>query len=351
MKLLLLVTLLLAFCAPSTPALAQTPDDFSNGDFEACTVAGVTPPGWDTLDYNGQCVANDEWAGAAFMDYVGGEWRSRALCQDFVGTGVFGVTFYCGAPAAYLGSILVSAQDINYVGKSYSVTCPVNSWAQRTLSFVYTMTNPRICLSTTSAEPIHFDDVQLLFALPSTPTPTPTPDPLPTPPPPMSGTVETTTEIQTVALGLCDRGMVKCESFPTLDLYVNGLYQGPCEGDEYPFYPRGIHSDTVSLVNTTAISASFEVSTRCDYFTSLGTTFEVPVPTVMHPVTASMSSPGSFLGIDFRYQGGQLPWLERAKQFITIINSGNLLFIISGIFMAGMVLSWAIQQVKHPKSW
>jgi len=44
-------------------------------------------------------------------------------------------------------------------------------------------------------------------------------------------------------------------------------------------------------------------------------------------------------------------WIGYAEDIIDLINRGNLLYIIGAIMGAGVVLAWAIQQVRNPKSW
>jgi hypothetical protein len=66
-------------------------------------------------------------------------------------------------------------------------------------------------------------------------------------------------------------------------------------------------------------------------------------------------SGGGFLGIEL---GGSLSnpdapinqWLDIALDFIDIVNSGNLLYIIGAIGGAGAVLAWAISTVRHPET-
>jgi hypothetical protein len=44
-------------------------------------------------------------------------------------------------------------------------------------------------------------------------------------------------------------------------------------------------------------------------------------------------------------------WLEHARTTIALVDAGNVLWVIGGVGMAGLVLGWAIDQVKNPKSW
>jgi len=85
-----------------------------------------------------------------------------------------------------------------------------------------------------------------------------------------------------------------------------------------------------------------------------------PFPTPTVPATPDLSE-GFGAGFDDTFGtlsgSGALPpfsldvnvWLFYGRKVIQMINRGNLLFVMGGILMAGLVLGWAIDQVKNPR--
>ncbi len=187
------------------------------------------------------------------------------------------------------------------------------------------------------------------------PTATPTPSASPTPTPtPVAAQVAPGAErsIEISALGgLCTEGVLTC-SGADVSVYVNGLWVGTCA--EVGFYPRGLYSDTITLVNTGETTQTITVSTGCGSMFSFDAPLPTPTPYIMHPVSGSYAPMPGFLGLEF---GGDVnnpnapvnEYLDRAEDVISLVNRGNLLYIVGGVLVAAMLLSWAIEQVKNPK--
>jgi len=352
MKKSIAALIIIIMTAAATPALAQEPPDFLDADLEQCTGVGeAPPPGWDTTvpGDNSLPASCAQYAGswAAKTSMVYDEelqlWHNLKLCQSFTGTGTWGVRFKCGSPENYVGSFYIFGYGENYVSDYFNFTCAKDGTLyQREGYFDYQMTNPQICAEFTGSSPVYYDDFELLF---SAPTPTPTPTPAPTP---WIGDVNET-EIQLAALGACREAVVECNSsYTETDLYVNGLYVGKCAG-ESTFYPRQLYSDTALLV-TGGGTATVEIQSRCESVIAQDVpTFPTPTPSVMHPVTSTFVMPSNRWGIDFTFQDGELPWLNIGTDLIELVNAGNLLYIMGGILLATLVLSWAINKVKNPQ--
>lgn len=49
------------------------------------------------------------------------------------------------------------------------------------------------------------------------------------------------------------------------------------------------------------------------------------------------------------FYSGVDTWLGIGKDTVSLVNGGNLLYVIAAIGVAGMVLGWAIEKIKHPE--
>ncbi len=194
---------------------------------------------------------------------------------------------------------------------------------------------------------------------PPTPTPTPTPTPMPTPTP-VAGS-----EIPVVwhDAGCIQAQVASCAANTvTPRLYANGLYINLCQDAEGAiFTARPYLSDTITLVDTAPFTLT-NLSIVCTEY--LSGAHPLPTPTlslmVAEEITltaeqeAVLAGSGGYLGIDF---GGSLSnpnspinrWLGHGTDFVNIVNTGNILYVIGAVAAAGAVLAWAIGIVKNPE--
>jgi len=181
-------------------------------------------------------------------------------------------------------------------------------------------------------------------------------------PTPIAGD-ETEYEIEYLSVGCTQAAVQSCSTSGNPYVYANGLQIGECISASMPltFSCRPQMTNTITLLSDTYFDV-YTVSVDCLAALSdpviITPTVDLTTP---EPITLTLGQESviagsGFLGIDF---GGSLSnpnapvnkWLGYATDFIGIVNSGNLLYIIGAIATAGAVLSWAIAQVRNPKSW
>jgi len=161
------------------------------------------------------------------------------------------------------------------------------------------------------------------------------------------------TAVELAALGLlCTGGELACSSAGTFDIYVNGAWVGNCATGA--FTPRGAYADTITLINTGASTASITLSSACASMASMDMGFPTPTPWIMHPPEVEDSGAGfqsqtPLGGILPDFGGGVDTWLGIGEDTVNLVNRGNLLYIMGGISVAGMVLAWAISEIKNPR--
>jgi hypothetical protein len=119
-------------------------------------------------------------------------------------------------------------------------------------------------------------------------------------------------------------------------------------------------SNTITLVSDAAFDL-YSLDVQCtDVVTTYTTTAGSGILTTPDTYTPTASGSavlggGGFLGITF---GGSLSnpeapinvWLGYATEFIDVVNTGNILYIIGAVGGAGAVLGWAIHTVRKPES-
>jgi hypothetical protein len=157
----------------------------------------------------------------------------------------------------------------------------------------------------------------------------------------------------------CQEAEIACTASYSSTLYVNGLSVGACTAapSTIAVSTRPYLTNTLTLISDS--SFTYELTATCTATMTAPTpitgTAILPTPEVPSD-TMGMSSVlggGGFLGISF---GGSLSdpgapiniWLGHAEDFVDIINTGNILYIIGAVAGAGAVLSWAINKVKNP---
>jgi len=191
------------------------------------------------------------------------------------------------------------------------------------------------------------------------PTPSPTPIPVPLV---YTNTITLPPDERTNTLFEigCDQVSVDgCTSTGSdTTLYANGLRLGGCDGVTIydTFLTRYPLSNTLTLINgdsvthTASISMSCEIVVGAQSWTLPATPTLPPFPTPEETtVTFGIQSDGGIPMPDF-YNTYQT-WLDHARSTVDLVNQGNFLFIFGGMGMAGLVLAWAIDQVKNPRSW
>jgi hypothetical protein len=187
------------------------------------------------------------------------------------------------------------------------------------------------------------------------PTPTPTPSPTPV--------IGPEVEIDWYDAG-CETANITCYSDANPYVYANGLNVGRCISSPLTFNSRPQMTNTITLLDDSVFTVTLDVACESNVAASwsrpLTPTLELPTPPPMETDTVGIQSvldgDGAFLGLDF---GGNLSdpnapvnkWLGYGTDFINLVNSGNLLYIIGAIGTAGAVLAWAIHQVRHPGEW
>jgi len=162
----------------------------------------------------------------------------------------------------------------------------------------------------------------------------------------------------------CIKVETSCSSGDGIRVYGNGLFLGECGGALGTFYARGALSSTLTLLNAGDVTSTAQITVTCDATASgqsdpplpTPTPWLIPTPTPPEGGYQGQGANPSFLAIDLggdptdpASPSGQ--WLGYGKDTVSLINGGNLLYIVGGILSAGMVLSWAIDQVKNPKTW
>jgi len=159
------------------------------------------------------------------------------------------------------------------------------------------------------------------------------------------------TAVELAALGLlCTGGELACSSVGDFDVYVNGAWVGNCATGA--FTPRGAYSDTVTVFNTGVSTATVTLSSVCGSIASIEGDFPTPTPWIMHPPDVEQQGAGfqSPLGAALPdFGGGVDTWLGIGEDIVNLVNRGNLLYIMGGISVAGMVLAWAISEIKNPR--
>jgi hypothetical protein len=186
--------------------------------------------------------------------------------------------------------------------------------------------------------------------------PTPTPSPSPTP---VTGSQ---VEIDWHDAG-CESAEISCASGDNPHVYANGLQIGRCISSPLTFNSRPQMTNTITLLADSEFTANVNVA--CQSTMGAMSPAEPMTGTVLglsEPETFTATSGqvevlggGGFLGIDM---GGDLgnpdapinQWLDIATDFLDVVNSGNLLYIIGAIGGAGAVLAWAISTVRHPET-
>lgn len=138
-------------------------------------------------------------------------------------------------------------------------------------------------------------------------------------------------------------------------VYVNGAFLGECGSALEDFYTRGPFTSTLTLYNP-GETLTLTLQVDCGTFYQQGATLPTPTPWVMHPPSQTYQIPGengimgggASLPLPNFYSGVD-QWLGVGKDTVDLVNGGNLLYVIAGIGLAGMVLGWAIEQIKNPK--
>lgn len=157
----------------------------------------------------------------------------------------------------------------------------------------------------------------------------------------------------------CELAEFECVGSIDLEVYINGIFMGSC-GQTYEFYPRGIYTDTLTVYNA---GSMYRAQPLTDTVTcnsgaeSFGVTLPTPTPWIMHPPSQTFEIPGESQIMGGGGEGLPLPnfyasvetWLGIGKDTVNLVNSGNLLYVLAAISVAGMVLSWAINQIKNPR--
>lgn len=181
-------------------------------------------------------------------------------------------------------------------------------------------------------------------------------EPTPTPPP-VQVIAEPGESWHDLAIAAdCQTASVSCTGGEA-SIYVNGAFLGECGSTLADFYTRGPFSSTLTLYNPgETLTLTLEID--CGTFYQQGATLPTPTPWVMHPPTQTYEIPGES-GIMGGGIGGGLPlpnfyagvdtWLGIGKDTVSLVNGGNLLYVIAAIGVAGMVLGWAIEKIKHPE--
>lgn len=322
---------------------AQSPVQFDNPLMDDCAQVG-----------NGAPVPG--WSGGAICEYSTAVypmgWFARftstetKMCQDIPGMGNVVVDLLCrGLPNSLTVTFKVLQAGVEV--KSKNVSCGTYP-PDRQRQILGVFQNPRICLELQRVGGVVYEDHASLWVSSI--------ELVGFEPYPMLEGEEV--EIVTPPLdALCTRGRVECWADTPLEMYVNGLYVGECPGAPL-FTPRGLYSDTVTLLGGTAV---YNVSTTCEQFGAQTILPPTPTPWIMHPPTQTYEVPvqgqgGGDVGI-LRTRGGlPLPnfyhtvdtWLGVGRDTVRIVNGGNLLYVVAAISVAGMVLSWAIKQIKNP---
>lgn len=318
------------------PTAAQAPLQFVNPQMDECAQVG-----------NGAPVPG--WSGGAICEYSMAVyptgWFARfpstetKMCQDIPGMGNVVVDLLCrGLPNSLTVTFKVLQDGVEVKSK--------NAWCgmyptDRQRHSLGVFRNPRICLELQRVGGVVYEDhtslwVSSIELVDFEPYPT------------LEGEE---IEVLTAPLGgLCTRGRADCWADMPLEMYVNGLHAGTCTGAPL-FTPRGLYSDTVTLFNGTGAPVAYNLSTTCEQFAAQTILPPTPTPVLLHPVTNTAFLPSNRWGLDFTFKQGRLPWLDFATETVQLVNTGNLLYIVSGILVATMVLGWAIDKVKNPKPW
>jgi len=143
-------------------------------------------------------------------------------------------------------------------------------------------------------------------------------------------------------------------------VYANGINAGTCVSTPVTFDARPYMTNTLTIVSDNIFDLTvFEVQCTSEITTSDTVTRSaiLTTPGTYTPTASGASVLGGsgFLGISF---GGDLSnpsapiniWLGHATDFIDIVNTGNILYIIGAVGAAAAVLGWAIHTVRNPES-
>lgn len=158
--------------------------------------------------------------------------------------------------------------------------------------------------------------------------------------------------------------------------YINGLRFSRCmDEDSTSFKSRTPREDTLTIIprwEPFGASARLTVTILCDALIGGFTLPPVPTPppyptlpvTLTQTITGEFGSLGGFQGdggaIRGSHSGLPLPdvgadasiWLGRANQVINLVTlNKSLLFISGAISLAGMIIGWAIKELRNPKDW
>lgn len=198
---------------------------------------------------------------------------------------------------------------------------------------------------------------------PATPTLTPTPTPVPV----LAYTsVLTLTDSERRDIGFdvdCEEiDTVSCTSSGGAWLYANGRRLCECGGACSGFYTRYPLTNTLTVFNREAVSNTVEIFLECRIYVG-GMSFEmIPATPTMYPFPQLPEEPMDTLGIA-SIEGSGVPVpnfgesarynavLEYARKTINSVNKGNFLWVFAAVSMAGIVLTWAIKEVRNPRSW
>lgn len=162
--------------------------------------------------------------------------------------------------------------------------------------------------------------------------------------------------------------------------YINGVRFSRCNQDDvedlvpYEFKSRAPREDTVIIRPRwePVGSVTLTVTVACDPviggFTLPPVPTPPPYPTLPLTLTAPISGQFGALG-GIQGEGSTMPgphsglplpdvgadasiWLGRANQVINLVTlNKSLLFISGAISLAGMIIGWAIKELRNPKDW
>lgn len=167
-------------------------------------------------------------------------------------------------------------------------------------------------------------------------------------------------EIEWYDAGCKSAQVAGCSASANPAMYINGLNSGTCLSVPVAFDARPYMSNTITLIEDAPFDL-YSLDVQCtDVVTTYSTvtrTAVIPTPDT-YTTTASgadVLGGGGFLGISF---GGDLSnpgapinvWLGYATDFIEVVNTGNILYIIGAVGGAAAVLGWAIHTVRRPES-
>jgi hypothetical protein len=168
-------------------------------------------------------------------------------------------------------------------------------------------------------------------------------------------------EVEWYDAGCNSAQVASCSASANPEMYVNGINAGTCYSTPIAFEARPYMSNTITLVSDTSFDL-YSLDVQCTdvitTYTTVTRTAVIPTPET-YTTTASgaeVLSGGGFLGINF---GGNLSnpsapiniWLGYATDFVNIVNTGNILYIIGAVGGAGAVLGWAIHTVRKPEGY